>query len=360
MRLLQFFLLIILNKSVLKFIAFTRIISNIQCQNQFQKHTSKEGPMKKQVSSEVREFDPRRVRPLPNQPRVRFRGISGLAESIKLFGQTTPGVVTLIIGDPNFDAQLIDGERRLRACILAKVKFRAEVGKQEDGHESSQDELREISFFANFNRQDHDCLEIAAGLAHLQKMGRTIEHMAKGANKSTAWVSQHLSLLRLHSDVQAMMIPPDDEETGEGEDSSRTHLTFSLALLLVPLAQNIQIELAQTIVKDGLSLSAARRTILKRLRSEGMPIRSESTKYRKRQLGGLRNLVNTTTDRLGVYIDMPGPDFARLIDETDFDAKKEILRTTKELAENLSLIAEIVEERMPKVNGEPITKIKKT
>ena len=75
----------------------------------------------------VQSFDPFRVRPLPNQPRKRFRGIGELASSIAEVGQATPGVVTLVKDDPEFDAQLVDGARRLRACKNLGRPFRAEV-----------------------------------------------------------------------------------------------------------------------------------------------------------------------------------------------------------------------------------------
>jgi hypothetical protein len=39
------------------------------------------------------EFDPKRVRPLPDQPRKRFRGINELAASIAEVGQIAPGLV---------------------------------------------------------------------------------------------------------------------------------------------------------------------------------------------------------------------------------------------------------------------------
>ena len=88
-----------------------------------------------------------RVRPLPGQPRKRFGGIRELAASIVEIGQATPGIVTLVTDDPAFDAQLVDGERRLRACRLAGRPFRAEV--REDGDDES---IFAASFAANFGR----------------------------------------------------------------------------------------------------------------------------------------------------------------------------------------------------------------
>jgi len=71
-------------------------------------------------------FDPGRVKPFADQPRKRFRGIKQLAESIRLVGQVTPIVVTPY-RENGFDAELIDGERRLQACRLSNLRIKAVI-----------------------------------------------------------------------------------------------------------------------------------------------------------------------------------------------------------------------------------------
>jgi ParB family chromosome partitioning protein len=159
--------------------------------------------MRKQISTTC-EFDPTRVRPLPDQPRKRFYGIKELAASIAEVGQSTPGIVTLLEGDKDFDAQLIDGERRLRACKLLGKPFRAEVQKDTP-------DAFAASFAANFGKQEHDCIEIAFALGRLRDEGRTVQQLAALAGKSTCWVSQHLAILKLHPDVQGMMLAKEDD-----------------------------------------------------------------------------------------------------------------------------------------------------
>ena len=104
---------------------------------------------------------------MPDQPRKRFRGIPELAASILEIGQTSPGIVTVVTDDPMYDAQLVDGERRLRACQVAGVRFRVEVWPDEH----STDARFVASFGANFGKQDHDPQEICAGLCRLDAMG---------------------------------------------------------------------------------------------------------------------------------------------------------------------------------------------
>jgi ParB-like chromosome segregation protein Spo0J len=56
--------------------------------------------------------------------------------------------------------QLIDGERRLRACTMAGVPFRAEV-REGAAAGADVEELFATSFAANFGKQNHDAIEIA-------------------------------------------------------------------------------------------------------------------------------------------------------------------------------------------------------
>src|SRR4051812_13268149 len=85
------------------------------------------GSSKPKVTGQVKAYDAKRVKPNPANPRKRFRRIAELAENIKTIGQTSPGRVTTIEGDTDFDVMLVDGERRLRACLLADMPFEARV-----------------------------------------------------------------------------------------------------------------------------------------------------------------------------------------------------------------------------------------
>jgi ParB/RepB/Spo0J family partition protein len=151
----------------------------------------------------IAKFDPHRVKPLPYQPRKHYFGeLRELAESIDEIGQTTAGLVTLIEGDADYDAQLVDGERRLRACRMIDAKFRAEVVEPD-----SDDNIFAKSFAANFGRQSHDAVEIAEALDRLRKAGRTVPQLARIAGKSQPWVYQHLRVIELHPEVRALMVP---------------------------------------------------------------------------------------------------------------------------------------------------------
>ncbi len=287
--------------------------------------------MRRKVSS-TEEFDPARVRPLPDQPRKRFFGIKELAASIREVGQSTPGIVTLIEGDKNFDAQLIDGERRLRACKLLGCPFRAEVVKDPS-------DAFAASFAANFGKQEHDAIEVSTALGRMREVGRTVESMAALAGKSEGWVIGHLNLLKLHPDVQGMMIPAEDE----GDETPR--ITFQIAQLLSRLDEASQLRFARKITKGGMSLVASRRMILR-----DPSYKEAETRGRKHSITAVEKIVADTRDRIGVYLDMPGSKMNALIDALDNRSKRLMIEAIDELCEDFGALATAIERRIPKLN----------
>lgn len=298
------------------------------------------------VRTHVQEFDAHRVRPLPDQPRKRFRGIKELAASIAEIGQSTPGIVTLIDNDPDFDAQLVDGERRLRACRLIDAPFRAEIRRDAEA-----EEIFVASFAANFGKQDHDAIEIAEGLARMQRAGKTIEQLARIAGKSQGWVGQHLSLLKLHPDLQAMLVEADDPDGDDRGDAAAPRLTFTVALTLTGLEHDRQLELVKQITRGGgMSLAAARRFVMKARHAAG-----DKRAYTKlngsprRSLGSIDSILEDTSNRIGVFLDMPGAEINRLIDAADAYARRQIIEQIEETCGDLQALADAIKARLPKL-----------
>jgi ParB family chromosome partitioning protein len=286
--------------------------------------------MRRKIST-TEEFDPARVRPLPDQPRKRFAGIKELAASIREVGQSTPGIVTLIVGDAAFDAQLIDGERRLRACKLLGAPFRAEVVKDPA-------DAFAASFAANFGKQEHDAIEIASALGRLKDAGRSVESLAALAGKSDGWVYGHLNLLKLHPDVQAMMIPGEQE-------NQRPKITFQVAQYLSKLNEAKQLKFARRIAKSVMGLAAVRRMIL---RDEDY--QKADTRGRDRHdIAAVERIVADTRDRIGVYLDMPGSKINALIDQLTNRDKRLLVEAIEDLATDLTGLSSAVEARIPKV-----------
>ncbi len=205
--------------------------------------------------SQVRRIPRLRIRRFSDQPRTYFdaRDMSDLAASIEEIGQQTPIVVKAINGDPKHDYELVDGERRWIASgmvgvemMLAWVKNVADVEEQFVS-----------SVVGNFGRSGHTPLEVAQAIDRIRKSkrmesfspGEQIARIAKIFARSEPWVYQHLAILRLHPEVQAMMAPnlPDDER-----------MSHSLGIFISSLHQDLQLEIAKEAVAKKMNINQAR------------------------------------------------------------------------------------------------------
>jgi ParB/RepB/Spo0J family partition protein len=284
-------------------------------------------PNKKSGVGTVRLFQAQRVRPLPNQPRKRFFGIKELAASIEEIGQTTSGLVTLVEGDKNFDAQLVDGERRLRACQQVGVPFRAEIVAND--HTET---IFARSFAANFGKQHHDPMEIAEALQRLSAAGKTHEQIARLAGKSDCWVSQHIRVLALNPAIRALVIP--DGQTG------KTRLSLSAALELATLPESVQLQITHGI-KKGISVHKLRAIIEKARRQHKIKRPGPRGKTGAR----LTSLIQNFNLTLRRYLEMPGDEFQGMIDGTALTLRGILIKELEHLASDAGALAKAVEKR---------------
>jgi ParB/RepB/Spo0J family partition protein len=284
-------------------------------------------PSKPAEVGTIRLFDAARVRALPGQPRKRFAGINELAASIKQVGQTSPGQVTLLKNQNGFDAQLIDGERRLRACKVAGVPFRAEI--RPDDHP---EKIFALSFAANFGKQYHDPVEIAEALERLMAADRTQEEVAAIAGKSQGWVSRHLGLLKLHPSIRKLLI------VEEGQTAAKVSMSHAVDLL--PLPESLQIKLAPALAK-GVGLHRLRRLIDRERKSAGINPRDLTNK----SISKLESLTENFLLRLDRYMDLPGADLNRLIDLSDPRTRSGTVEQLRFLAEAAAVLAKAIESR---------------
>lgn len=146
------------------------------------------------------------VRPDPKQPRTYFResALRALATSLKTIGQRTPIEVRCLPEGSEHKYEIIDGERRWRACRLAGIeRIRASIETQE--LDARQQHL--LSVVSNFHREGHTHMEISNALAFQIKRGATPGELAKHLGKSQSWVSQYMSIQRLSPQMQQMLSP---------------------------------------------------------------------------------------------------------------------------------------------------------
>ncbi len=135
-----------------------------------------------------------RVRPNPEQPRMRFSAgaLEQLAESIRNHGVLTP-----ILVRRDADGQgyvLIAGERRLRAAGLAGLET-VPAWVRDD---VSDREQLEIALVENLQREDLDPIETAEAYKRLiDEFGLTQAEVARKVGKDRATVANAVRLLKL-------------------------------------------------------------------------------------------------------------------------------------------------------------------
>jgi ParB family chromosome partitioning protein len=139
-----------------------------------------------------------RIQTNPYQPRTDFehKALTELSESIRQQGIIQP-VSVRILEDRNF--QLISGERRLRASIMAGlVKIPAYVRKADD------QQMLEMALVENIQRQDLNAMEVAISFQRLvEECSITQEELSEKVGKNRSTVTNYIRLLKLPFEVQA-------------------------------------------------------------------------------------------------------------------------------------------------------------
>jgi len=136
--------------------------------------------------------------PNPYQPRHKFESeeMLSLADSIKENGVLQPLLIRRINHSAYFE--VVAGERRLRAAILANVDAVPCIELDCDYEQSAV-----YSILENIQRADLTCFEEAAAIGQLMNhFGLTQAECAKRLGKSQSALSNKLRLLRLPVDVR--------------------------------------------------------------------------------------------------------------------------------------------------------------
>lgn len=136
--------------------------------------------------------------PNPYQPRKQFKSedMLSLADSIKENGVLQPLLCRRINNSDYYE--LIAGERRLRASILANLQTVPCIIVSCDYEDSAV-----YSILENIQRSDLDFFEEAQAIGHLMNhFGMTQEQIGKKLGKSQSALSNKLRLLRLPADVR--------------------------------------------------------------------------------------------------------------------------------------------------------------
>jgi len=149
--------------------------------------------------NELSYISPDKIVKNPYQPRIEFKHeeLEQLSESIKRYGVLEPLLVTKV-GD---NWQLIAGERRLQASILAGLKEVPVIARSAD-----ELEMLEISLIENIQRSDLNPLEEALAYKRLiDEFKLTQEDVANKVNKSRSTIANSLRMLKLPPKIQEAM-----------------------------------------------------------------------------------------------------------------------------------------------------------
>jgi ParB family chromosome partitioning protein len=137
----------------------------------------------------------------PYQPRTRFddEAIRELAASIKATGVLQPVLVRRNPGGDGY--QLVAGERRLRATIVAGLKSIPAIVRA-----VADPEMMELSLVENIQRENLNPIEEAKAFQTLvEKLGLTHDQVSERVGKQRVSITNALRLLGLPAEVQEMV-----------------------------------------------------------------------------------------------------------------------------------------------------------
>lgn len=193
----------------------------------------------------------------PNQPRREFdeKELNELAQSIKNVGQLQPILVFLKSKDPEL-YQIIAGERRYRACILAGI---SEISAVVDNERTmSEPDIRTRSIIENYHRQNLNPIEEAQAFERLMKAENlNAKQLSNLLSITEGKISKSLSLLPLDESVQ--------QAVASGQLSASTACEIGRNID----DHEVQEDLANTIIEERLNRDEAKALVNRTKKNRG-------------------------------------------------------------------------------------------
>ena len=186
-------------------------------------------------SAAINEIDIDRIEVNPFQPRKNFDegSLLELASSIREIGIIQPITVRKVNGD----YQLITGERRYKAAVMAGLdSIPAYIRVADDQN------MLEMALVENIQREDLDSIEVAISYQRLlEEVKLTQENLSMRVGKKRSTISNYLRLLKLPAEIQL------------GIRDRLVSMGHARALVNIP-DPNVQMEIYQKIIRDDLSV----------------------------------------------------------------------------------------------------------
>lgn len=181
------------------------------------------------------------VRPFANQPRKDFdqKALQELADAIGEVGQQLSALVVKLPKGHEHKYELVDGERRWRACRIAKIEtLKCEIVETAD----EADQYRR-SLASNFGKADHTPLEISEAIKVLREDGMTLKQIANLFGKSEPWVQNYQKLQELSEPVAKLLSHPNKAQ----------RLRVSHAFAIAQLPKGKQLEVARECIDGAMT-----------------------------------------------------------------------------------------------------------
>lgn len=214
------------------------------------------------------------IQPNPFQPRVYFdpAQLEELSNSIRQYGVLQPVIVRLVDGT----YQLVSGERRFRASMLAGKETIPALLRQLDDRE-----VAEMALIENLQREDLNYFEEAEGYARLiQEFQITQEEVARKMGKSQPTIANKLRLLHISERVRR-------------EISVDVITERHVRSLLKLKNEEQQLEVLNRIYKNNLNVRQTDELIENILITEEKNIREQKKKKMMKAIKDMKIFVNT-------------------------------------------------------------------
>ncbi|WP_006786790.1 ParB/RepB/Spo0J family partition protein [Thiorhodospira sibirica] len=232
--------------------------------------------------AQLRQIPIERIQRGQYQPRRKpdEAALQELAESIRAQGMIQPVVLRMV------DAghyELIAGERRWRAAQLAGLHEIPAIVRDIPDQDAAA-----IALIENIQREDLTPLEQANAFARLiQEFGLTHQAVAEAVGRSRAGVTNFLRLLELAEPVKALL------------DAGRLEMGHARALLALP--PEAQIQLAQRVAEEGLSVRQTERLVQAHNTASAAPSAKQSPPVKDTDI---RHLESELSERLGAPVNI--------------------------------------------------------
>ena len=156
--------------------------------------------VKTQGSSSINEVPLEQIHPNPDQPRRDFdeESLQELAESLREIGIIQPITLRKMAEG---DYQIIAGERRFRAAVIAGLKtIPAYIRTADD------ENVMAMALIENIQREDLNSMEVALACQNLLEVyNMTQEQLSSRIGKKRATIANYIRLLKLPAEIQVAL-----------------------------------------------------------------------------------------------------------------------------------------------------------